>query len=156
MLMPDRKMLARHKPICSEQHFCKNHLKALYIKAKSTCPGKERQTRKTSFPARWREVERELLWMFPFIFTEHDGYEGLQGSWRGTSGVSKVVSCSSCSWEGSCWALPMPCLCIGQCPAQAKVWSVTFSHHGHYPHMRLSSLTFLFLNLWTFYFPWRV
>ena len=60
--MPDREILAKHKSVCSEQHLCNDHLKALYIKAISTCPDKERQIRETSsFLVRWKEVERKLL-----------------------------------------------------------------------------------------------
>jgi len=44
--MPDREMLAKHKPVCSEEHFCNNQLKVLYVKAISTCPDKDRWTEK--------------------------------------------------------------------------------------------------------------
>lgn len=146
--MPNREMLAKHKSVCSEEHFCNNQLKALYIKAISMCPDKDRQIRETpSLLVRWKGGGRKMPWVSLSAFAEHEGYEGLQGSWKSTGRASKVASPSSCSREGTAG--------VGearrtQCLAQQRSGPWHTSHHRRYPHVCLYSPTFLFLNLWPF------
>lgn len=48
-------MLAKNKADSSEEHFCNNHFKALYLKAISTYPDKDKEIREIpSLLVRWK------------------------------------------------------------------------------------------------------
>lgn len=135
---PNRETLAKHKSGCIEEHFCNNHLKALYVKAISRCPDTDRQSRETpSLLVRWKG---RCCGCFPPHTQSTKGtkaFKGPKGEQRGEEGgiTHLLFPGGSCwGWSGAEYSAPHP----------AKAWSVTrFSPQALPPHMSIVTNIFI-------------